>query len=235
MAVADFDIGVGPTLAVRFQGRIGSWVLLALLCAFTLTTFDGGDIAPRIISAFLLLAAGFYFISPPGAMKLKLKFPGMCLLAMTAWGIIQTLYFPQKILVDGWAGVLFWFTAAVIVLVGASVFERSETAAEFRNAFVFFASGISVLDLLEQASRATRREAGPAAGYLASSNRASGHGCSGSGRVRCRAPDVHSGAAMFPGRDVNAVEVFVDGGGEKPLGFQGRHVPVDGSATGTRS
>lgn len=156
MAVADFDIGVGPTLAVRFQGRIGSWVLLALLCAFTLTTFDGGDIAPRIISAFLLLAAGFYFISPPGAIKLKLKFPGMCLLAMTAWGIIQTLYFPQKILVDGWAGVLFWFTAAVIVLVGASVFERSETAAEFRNAFVFFASGISVLDLLEQASRATR-------------------------------------------------------------------------------
>jgi hypothetical protein len=57
MAVSDFDIGVGPTLAARLHERIGAWGLFSLLCVFTLTTFDGGDIGPRIVSAVLLLAA----------------------------------------------------------------------------------------------------------------------------------------------------------------------------------
>ena len=156
MAVADFDIGVGPTLAARLQQRIGSWWLFSLLCAFTLTTFDGGDIAPRIVSAFLLLAAAFYFAFPPGFLKFKLGLPAACLLCMTAWGLLQTLFFPQKILVDGWAGVLFWFTAAVIALVGTSVFERPKIAAEFRNAFIYFSSAVCLLDLMEQATRANR-------------------------------------------------------------------------------
>ena len=156
MAVADFDIGVGPTLAARSQARIGAWTLFSLLCAFTLTTFDGGDIGPRIVSALLLLAAAIYFLIPPGLLKFKLGLPSICLIGMTAWGALQTLFSPAKIVVDGWAGVLFWFTAAVIALLGASMFQRDEVSAEFRRAFIFFASFVCVLDLLEQASRATR-------------------------------------------------------------------------------
>jgi O-antigen ligase len=154
VAAGDFDIGIGPTLAARAQGRIGAIGLFILLCVYTLTTFDGGDIGPRIISAVLLLLAGFYFLLPPGAAKFKLGFPACCLLAMTLWGVVQTVFFPQKILTDGWNGVLFWFTAAVIALAGASVFERAEVAAQFRQALVIFSSAVCMLDLLEQATRA---------------------------------------------------------------------------------
>lgn len=156
MAVSDFDIGVGPTLAARSQQRIGAWGLFALLCAFTLTTFDGGDIAPRLISALLLLAAAAYFLVPPGPLKFKIALAPVCLLAMAAWGTLQTLFFPQKIIVDGWSGVLFWFTAAVICFVATSAFERPKVAAQFRDAFIYFASAVCVLDLLEQATRTSR-------------------------------------------------------------------------------
>jgi O-antigen ligase len=152
MALADLDIGVGPTLAARSQERTGAWGLFALLSVFTLTTFDGGDIAPRIVSALLFAFAAVYFLVPPGLLKFKLNLPFACLLAMTAWGVLQTLFFPYKILTDGWSGVLFWFTAAFIALVGASVFHRSDAAEQFRQFFIFFASFLCVLDLLEQAS-----------------------------------------------------------------------------------
>jgi len=154
--VADLDIGLGPTLAARAQERIAAWGLFALLCAFTLTTFDGGDIAPRLVSAVLLVLAAAYFIVPPGHLKFKLSFPIVCLLGMTGWGVLQTLFFPQKITVDGWSGVLFWFTAAVIALLGASVFHREDMAQLFRRCFLYFASGVCVLDLLEQASSASK-------------------------------------------------------------------------------
>jgi O-antigen ligase len=156
MAVADLDIGVGPTLATRSQQRTAAWGLLTLLCAFTLITFDGDDIAPHIVSAILLLLAAIYFLVPPGFVKFKLRFPAACLLTMTAWGILQTLYFPEKIMVNGWSGVLFWFTASVIALVGASVFQRDDLTRQFLSAFIYFASFISVLDLLEQASHTNK-------------------------------------------------------------------------------
>lgn len=156
MAVVDFDIGVGPTLAARAQSRIAAHGLFSLLCIFTLTTLDGGTIAPRLVSAVLLLLAAGYFLLPPGSIKFKLGFPACCLLGMTIWGVLQTLFFPQKILTDGWNGVFFWFTAAVMALVGASVFQRSEVAAQFRLGLVFFASAVCVLELLEQATRASK-------------------------------------------------------------------------------
>ncbi len=156
MAVTDIDIGVGPTLASRSQARIGAGVLFVLLCCFTLTTFDGGDILPKVISALLLLFSSIYFLVPPGVVKFKLGIPSYCLLGMTAWGILQTLFSPFKIAANGWNGVLFWFAVATIVLVGGSVFYRPETAAGFRLAFVHFGSGIAVLDLLQQATRAER-------------------------------------------------------------------------------
>lgn len=154
--IADLDIGVGPTLAARAHQRIGSWALLTLLGAFTLTTFDGGDIAPRLVSAAMLLLAAVYFLVPPGALKFKFPFPAICLLAMVAWGLLQTLFFPQKILVNGWSGVLFWLTAAAITLLSASVFQRADVANLFRRSFIYFASFICILDLLEQASHATK-------------------------------------------------------------------------------
>ena len=156
MATADFDIGVGPTLAARFQEHIGAAGLFLVLCVFTLTTFDGGDSTPWIISAILLILSAGYFLIPPGSVKFKLGVPAACLLGMTFWGVLQTLFFPQKIAVDGWNGVLFWFTAAVIALVGASVFERAEIAAQFRDALIYFSSGVCVLDLLQQATRTSR-------------------------------------------------------------------------------
>ena len=36
---------------------------------------------------------------------------------MVCYGIVQTLWFQQKILYNGWTGVLFWFTAAAICFV----------------------------------------------------------------------------------------------------------------------
>ena len=156
MAVADLDIGVGPTLAARSQERVCSWVLLGILCLFTLTTFDGGPIGSRVVSALLLFAAAFYFLIPPGPLKFRLTVPAVCLLGMSAWGVLQTLYFPSKIVSDGWAGTLFWFTAAMIALVASSVFHRADVAEKFRLAFVYFASFICVVDLLEQASHANK-------------------------------------------------------------------------------
>jgi len=155
MAVAaHLDIGVGPTLAARAQQRIASWGLLAGLATFTLTTFDGGDIGPHLISAALLILAAIYFVIPPGQLKFKVPFPAGCLLGMLAWGILQTLFFPQKIVASGWSGVLFWMTAAVIALLAASAFQRADAASLFRRAFIYFASFVCVLDLLEQASHA---------------------------------------------------------------------------------
>jgi O-antigen ligase len=156
VAVADFDIGVGPTLAARAQGRIAALGLFILLCLFSLTTLDGDDIGPRIISAILLLLAAAYFLLPPGSLKFKLDFPACCLLGMTFWGVLQTLFSPQKIVTDGWNGVLFWFTAAVVALVGASAFQGAEVATQFRQGLILFASAVSTLDLFEQATRASK-------------------------------------------------------------------------------
>lgn len=155
-ALKDLDIGVGPTLAARAHQRVGAWGLFSVLCIYTLTTFDGGEIAPRIISAILLLACALYFLVPPAQSKLKLTVPAVCLLAMTAWGILQTLLFPHKLVANGWSGVLFWFTAAMIALAASSVFQNSSAAASFRIALSYFASFICVLDLLEQATHAKK-------------------------------------------------------------------------------
>jgi|GEM_PF-3888217 len=105
MAVADFDIGVGPTLAARFQERVGAAGLFILLSLFTVTTFDGDEMGPRLLSAVTLLASAVYFAIPPGSLKFRLGVPASCLLGMTAWGVLQTLFASHKILVNGWDGV----------------------------------------------------------------------------------------------------------------------------------
>ncbi len=65
---------------------------------------------------------------------------------------MQTLLSPQKIVADGWSGVLFWFTAAIISFVATQLFSSLRAAAVFRRWFMFFAAGICLLELLEQAS-----------------------------------------------------------------------------------
>ncbi len=135
----------------RIRERLGLYGLFGALAAFTLCTLDGGDLAPRIISAvFLLLAAAY--LSVPFTQTLTLSLPAVCLLLMTLWGVVQTLFSPQKIVADGWSGVLFWFTAAIISLVATQLFRSLRAASAFRRWFMFFAAGVCLLELLEQAS-----------------------------------------------------------------------------------
>ena len=142
-----------------FQGeavnRTAAYTLFVVLCGFTLTTLDGGEVASRIVSGCLLLfAASFFWLRP--SRRTLLSTPGICLLAMTGYGILQTLFFPVKILSYGWSGVLFWFAAAILTLVSASLFTGGRLAARFRFWFIVFGTAVCVLDLLQQASQTNK-------------------------------------------------------------------------------
>jgi O-antigen ligase len=135
--------------------RLGLIGLFALLSAFTLSTLDGGDIAPHIVSAILFVLAAAYFSFPFGQ-RFSLSLPAICLLLMAGYGVVQTLWFPRKIAFNGWTGTLFWFTAAMIALLATQLFREPRAAAQFRLGFVLFASAVCVLDLLEQASHTNK-------------------------------------------------------------------------------
>jgi O-antigen ligase len=140
---------------LRLRERLALFGLFGVLAAFTVCTLDGAELAPRIISAVFLVLAAVY-LSVPFTQRLPLSVPAVCLLLMTFWGLAQTLLSPQKIVASGWSGVLFWFTAAMIALVATQLFQSLRAAAQFRRWFMFFAGGICLLDLLEQASRTNR-------------------------------------------------------------------------------
>jgi O-antigen ligase len=151
MAVEEIEAPV-PSRWVGIRERLGLLGLFGVLAAFTLCTLDGGDLAPRIISiVFLVLAAGY--LSWPFTQSLTLSVPAICLLLMTLWGLLQTLFSPHKILANGWSGVLLWFTAAMIAVVATQLFQSLAAAAQFRRWFMLFGSAVCLLDLLEQASR----------------------------------------------------------------------------------
>ena len=156
MAVEDIETPphsrASPIWLARLRERLALLGLFGTLAAFTLCTLDGGELAPRIISAVFLVLAAVY-LSVPFTQRLSLSVPGVCLLLMTLWGAAQTLLSPQKIVADGWSGVLFWFTAAVITLTATQLFQAPRVAAQFRRWLMFFASGVCLLDLFEQASR----------------------------------------------------------------------------------
>lgn len=139
--------GDGPAYSKATQ-----FALFGLLCAFTLSTWDGGDIAPRILSGLILLLAAA-FLSWPMHRTVALGLPGICLLAMTAYGLLQTLFFPHKILSYGWSGVLFWFTAAAVTCIATELFRLPRQASQFRWLFILFGTAVCLLDLLEQASQ----------------------------------------------------------------------------------
>ena len=155
MAAADVELGTGPTLAGRVHDKLGLIGLFGLLAAFTLLTLDGGEVAPRIVSTLLLVFTAAYFIFPFGQ-RLALSLPAVCLLLMAGFGVCQTLWSPVKIVYNGWTGVLFWFTAAMVALVATQVFQATRAAAQFRLAFILFASAVCVLELVEQASHTNK-------------------------------------------------------------------------------
>jgi len=154
MAVGD-NVTPVPRKATRIRERLGLLGLFAVLASFTLCTLDGGDLVPRIISAIFLVFAAV-FLSVPFTQRLRLSVPAICLLLMALWGLAQTLFSPQKIAANGWSGVLFWFTAAMLALVATQLFQSARAAALFRGWFLLFAGAVCLLDLLEQAARTKR-------------------------------------------------------------------------------
>jgi O-antigen ligase len=154
MPVGDHETAQ-PRQSARLRERLGLLGLFAVLASFTLSTLDGGDLTPRIISAVFLVLAALFF-SVPFTQRLRLSVPAGCLLIMTLWGLAQTLFSGQKIVADGWSGVLFWFTAAMLALVATQLFQSARAAALFRGWFLFFAGAVCLLALLEQASRTNR-------------------------------------------------------------------------------
>ncbi|MDQ2713158.1 MAG: O-antigen ligase family protein [Acidobacteriota bacterium] len=139
----------------RVHLRAGLYGLFGILCAFTLMTWDGDELAPRILSGllFLLTAA---FLCWPAHQKINVALPALCLFLATGYGIVQTLFFPQKILSYGWTGVLFWFAAAVIVSVAMQIFKVPRLASDFRLFFIVFGTAVCLLDLLQQASQTNK-------------------------------------------------------------------------------
>jgi O-antigen ligase len=143
--------------AILREQRLDRWFCFAFagcLAAYTLSTQDGGEIASRFISAVLfLLIASYLFLRP---VRPALHLPLIALLLMSLYGIAQTLWFPQRIVYDGWSGVLFWFTAAAITFLAEQLLRDPRRASLFRHIFVLFGSAVCILDLLEQASRTNR-------------------------------------------------------------------------------
>jgi O-antigen ligase len=155
MAVAENEAGapswVDSTVG-RIRERLGLLGLFIVLAAFTLCTLDGGELAPRIISTVFLVLAAVY-LSVPFTQRLRLSVPAVCLLLMTLWGVAQTIFSSQRIVANGWRGVLFWFTCAMIALVATQLFQSAQAAALFRFWLMLFGGAVCLLDLLEQASR----------------------------------------------------------------------------------
>ncbi|HLH04731.1 MAG TPA: O-antigen ligase family protein [Bryobacteraceae bacterium] len=137
------------------HSRVLATALFVCLCAFTLSTGDGNVIPGFVISAAVLALAAVCFW--PGVFeRIDFPLPAVILAAMTIYGIVQTLFFPHKIVYNGWTGVLFWLTAAVITLLSAQFFRSMGEGARFRLLFIVFGTLVCLLDLLQQASQTTR-------------------------------------------------------------------------------
>lgn len=154
MAAAGSEVIRSLVFAKRRQ-QIGTVGLFAVLALFTLSTMDGGAIASQIVSAAMLVLVAIYLASS-WQQRLAVAVPAICLLLMTVYGVVQTLWSPHKIVYDGWSAVLFWLTAAAIVLVATQLFRQRAAATRFRFWFVIFGTAVCVLDLLEQASHTNR-------------------------------------------------------------------------------
>ncbi len=129
--------------------------LFVLLAAFTSTVVDSSQVSARWIAAglFLLLAA---WIVIGFRQQLHWSVPSVSLLLMACYGVAQTLWSPYKIVSEGWRTTTFWWACAGICLLAHQLFRDPALARQFRLAFVYFASLVCALDLLQQASKTTK-------------------------------------------------------------------------------
>jgi O-antigen ligase len=149
--------GRAPEVATRpaLSGRTYRSALFLILALFTLTTGDGGPVPQFVLTGSMLaLTAVFCWTSKPQGTTYPL--PVVVLLGMTAYGLLQTIFFPQKIVYEGWTGVLFWFTAAVITWMASQLLRSERHASRFHLWFIVFGTSICLLDLLQQASQTNK-------------------------------------------------------------------------------
>ena len=131
------------------------YCFIALLAAYTLSTWDGGELSSRIISAAVLLVAALRLSGSPNQGQ-RLRWPVSCLVALAAYGALQTIFFKQKIVSAGWTGVLFWLTAAAITFLGSELGVRPVLARRFLLWLAVFGTAVCLLDVLQQASQTNR-------------------------------------------------------------------------------
>jgi O-antigen ligase len=131
------------------------WGLFACLSCFTLLAGDGSLAYEWSVSAVFLLFAACVFVRNRSQISLW-SLPATCLLCFAAYGLMQTLFSPRALIYDGSSQILFWFTAAVIVMVGSSSASSQRSRRCFLTWFVWFGTAECVLDLLQQASHTDR-------------------------------------------------------------------------------
>lgn len=127
------------------------WAFFGLLSAYSLMIGDHSRISMWIISAAVFGLAAIYLAFQRNQ-ALHLTPPFVCPLLMALYGVGQTLWSDQRIAALGWDKTLFWFTAAVIGLLGAQLFQWRKLAQQCRIGIIAFASSMALLDLLQQAS-----------------------------------------------------------------------------------
>jgi O-antigen ligase len=127
-------------------------LLFVLLAAFTATVTDNSEVCTRWIGAGVFLLAAVW-MAVDYRQHLEWSLPSVCLLLMACYGVCQTLWFPQKILSEGWRITTFWGTCAIICVLAHQLFRDPTLARQFRLAFVYFASAICILDLVQQGTQ----------------------------------------------------------------------------------
>ena len=144
---AERDNAIEP----RALDRVALWVFFGLLAAYSLLISDHSHVGPWFITTVLLVLAAFYVAVQRGR-KLNVTLPFICPALMALYGVAQTLLSDQKIVSAGWEKTVFWFSAAIIGLLGAQFFQWRKFAHQFRIALIVFGSLMALLDLLQQAS-----------------------------------------------------------------------------------
>lgn len=137
------------------RNRLFAWGLFAVLVAYTVTVIDISNVsnfAINVVLAFLAIAWCVLSLREP----IIWRVPAVLIFAMAAWGVWQTLYSDQKIVYYGWTTTLRWFLAGVIVFLSNQFFRDQNLSRRFRIAFVYFASAVCLLDVLQQATHTNK-------------------------------------------------------------------------------
>lgn len=125
--------------------------LFELLAAFSLFIGDYSQLSLRLICAALLLLSALYLVLSRKE-PVRFTLPFVCPMLMGCYGLAQTLWSSQKIVYNGLDKSLFWFTVALVGLIGSQVFQKGRVAEHFRLAIALFGSFEALLSVLEQAS-----------------------------------------------------------------------------------